>query len=213
MYSKVEVAGAITPFLVIADADNSATFDGLDQDSLYLWGAQMEVGNYPTSYISNAGATTVTRGYDQLRYKGDDGNIVDNGQGTLACDVYYPDRIWTDNAILIIMTDGGVLTDSVYLYNAYNSYAKIVTAASGLSAGLVTSTTDIVDGTVREVRATWATNNLRLYVNGTAEGATDTDCGIPNELDRIDVGQGHTANQQTNGLLSNIKIYPRKKEE
>ena len=49
-------AGALPFFVMVMDADNSTSFNGLDQDSLYLWGAQVRrAALTPDAYIVTEG--------------------------------------------------------------------------------------------------------------------------------------------------------------
>ena len=49
----------------LSNADNVTSFIGSGTDNIYIWGAQVEAGSYPTSYIPNygtaAGVTRVSR--------------------------------------------------------------------------------------------------------------------------------------------------------
>lgn len=60
-------ASDTTVAILVGSADNTAVFDGLNQDSIYIFGAQLETGNYPSSYIPTT-TTAVTRTADSLRY-------------------------------------------------------------------------------------------------------------------------------------------------
>jgi len=60
------ITGVQGATIYIGEADNDITFDGLDQDSLYLWGTQFEESPFATSYIPTPTNAAVTRTADDL---------------------------------------------------------------------------------------------------------------------------------------------------
>jgi hypothetical protein len=195
----------------IAEGDEDPIFDGLSQNSLYVFGAQVEAGNYPTSYIETPNGATATRLKDQLRYEGlaNLGGVGSNQQGALACKALLP-NIDTPAAYLITLSDGGAAADRVLLRgNAAGDTIGALTAATGGNGGLVNSTTQISSNVVRSIAAQYKKNHLSLIIDGASEGTVDTTVDIPDDLDRIDIGQSWTAGEQLNGIISDIRIYPR----
>ena len=58
------------PFVVVpVTADNTTSFNGDGNAGVYIWGAQLEQGSFPTSYIPTSGST-VTRNNDITVIKG-----------------------------------------------------------------------------------------------------------------------------------------------
>jgi len=204
-YVKVGTGG-VAHYIFVATGNGNSAFDGLDQDSIYLWGAQLEAGSYPSSYIPNSGTGTVTRNGDQLRYKGDDGNITNNGMGTIKCDV-LKSFSGTDSR-LFGFNDGGAAADSIIAQDQAGKL-RVLTAASGGDAGAVynASGISIGDDEIHSIKVAWKTDNLKSFVDGTIEG-TDTDADMPDDLDRILVGASSTTDQ-FNGLIRNVRIYDR----
>jgi len=78
--------------------------------------------------------------------------------------------------------------------------------ATGENAGDTTGTTDVADGVVHSARVTWETDNLKLYVDGTQEGSTDVDCGVPDNIDEIDIGS-YGGISHTKAIISDLKIW------
>jgi len=196
-------------YIDIAEADNDVTFDGLDQDSLYIWGAQVEAStDYPTSYIATSGAIA-TRNADVLYYKGDDGNVANNQRGTMECETLLSNYDNTIASYVMGMSDGGVLNDVLLLRYESDEAMTLIGYNGGTpnTPYITDATTDIIDGDKHKLRATWKVNSAKLYVDGVIDGTEDTDCSIADDLDRFHVGTDWTGSQQTNGLLRDIRIW------
>lgn len=190
----------------VAASNGNPTFDGLNQDSLYIWGAQLEVGTYATSLILSAGAPT-TRNADILYFKGDDGNVADS-QGTVECKIMAPNIDIAADAYCFSLSDGGSSSDMVGLYLDTTDVAEVESAASGGNAGLVTGSTALDDGDQHTLRVRYETDNLdKVLVDTVEEGTADTSVDIPDDIDRIHIGTDEAGANQLNGLVSDVKIY------
>jgi hypothetical protein len=183
----------------VADNDDTFAGDGLTVNT-YFWGAQLELGDYMTSYIPTTIAA-VTRNADVLRFKGDDGNLGGVGseeQGTISFDVLLPDY---DNAVLdlIELSDGGSGADSIIVTVDVNDDLNVATAATAGNAGSVSVSGDVTDNVIHKLRTRYITDNLNASDDDT-KGTPDTSCDMPDDLDRIDIGA-------SKGLISNLKLH------
>lgn len=194
-------------YVYLADADWNTTFTGLDQDSIAIWGAQGVVGNYAGSYIKTDGSTE-TRGADELYYKGDDGNVAPLGQCMIHAQTLLPDYDATTDTFILEVNDGGSSADRLAVYHGSAEAPYGVTSASGGNAGATGGTPDIVDNEVHSVILRAKENSLKIAVDGTNQGTEDTECDMPNDLDRICIGMDGSSSKQCNGLVANFVIKP-----
>jgi hypothetical protein len=61
-------ANTLSYYLYVAEADTDPTFDGQNQDSVFIYGPQLETGTFPTSYIPRVDATAASRSGDLFHF-------------------------------------------------------------------------------------------------------------------------------------------------
>ena len=89
--SNTSAAGSVQIFTQSVESVTGSlqtTYQGDGSSGIYVWGAQVETGSYPTSYIPTYGSGAVTRNFDQafsdqFQSKG----IISSTQGTIFFDV------------------------------------------------------------------------------------------------------------------------------
>lgn len=89
-------------FIALSDAAGNLTYTGTGDRGIYIWGAQLEVGAYPTSYIPTAGST-VTRVTEDCVISAGVNNIAPITGYTLFWDFSFVDDI---AASRLAITDG-----------------------------------------------------------------------------------------------------------
>lgn len=102
-----------------------------------------------------------------------------------------PDFTPATQHTLLCLSDGGATTDQIWVYIDTDSRVKVATAISAGDAGAVEVVSDVLDGNIHELLATWQEDKLRVYVDGTA-GADDVAVDIPTGLDRLYIGSDGT---------------------
>lgn len=136
-----------------------STFNG---DS-YIWGAQLEQGSYPTSYIPTSGSA-VTRTADFVS-GGGDANLFNDSEGTLFVEAKVPDNNTT--GVSVINISDGTLANRVLLQwgGALNRLRTYVVVANSTQTLIETNSYN-TEGYLK-IAVRYKTNDVAFYVNGT----------------------------------------------
>jgi len=142
-----------------------ATFSGNGSSGIYLWGAQLEAGAYPTSYIPTV-ASTVTRNGD-VSNKSGISDLIGQTEGTIYIE-YAPltlSIIAGSNIISIKSTDN---TNSVTLFlDVYADFPHFTIAIFKNSVGNYYSPfVSIPNLNFRKLAFVYKSNSISLFENG-----------------------------------------------
>ena len=171
----------VTTLLTALYATNTDGVTSSVSSSIFLWGAQLEVGAFPTSYIPTT-TTALTRAADvaSVNTLSPWYNAV---EGTLYAEVVYLGQlIGTAAATNVIQFSDGTVANRIDVrvvrdptspqLDAFVATASVTQMDSaGFQPGVV--------GTTYKRALAYATNNAQHCVNGTLDGATDTSITVP----------------------------------
>jgi len=151
--------GQSTFSLIQSSTDvRNPSFNALN-NSVYIWGAQLEQGSYPTSYIPNHSGGSVTRGVDVISK--DLTSVINNNQMTMFVDVKSLTSITT-----IIAADG--FGDLRWYHQAGNRFRFYkMDDADWITNSFVVNDGDKIALTITDTQA-------KLFVNGAQVGTTFT---------------------------------------
>jgi hypothetical protein len=192
-------------FLVNGGTD---TYTGDGTSGLYIWGAQLEAGAFPTSYIPTV-ASQVTRSADAASMTGANfSSWYRQGEGTL---------FWDGSGVnafgrsMLSISDNTTSNRIRMVWTTSNGRAintEIVT--SGTFQGSVpSSVSTITTGQQYKLSFAYNTNDLAGSRDGGAVG-TDTSALIP-VVDRMFIGAGPTgAFEYFGGHIRTISFYPKR---
>lgn len=183
-------------FVGMLDDSSNTSYDGATDKEVLFWGAQVEAGAFPTSYIATTTAA-VARSADFLSY--DDDTVVEDAAGSIYLE-YTP--LWNDgdgvSAVLVNITDAlaGVLHIS----------SDTLTISDGTNTATHTQT--FVRGTTYKIAARWdsSSNEIQLIVNGSAGTAGTYDGAFPRTAGTLYVASDSTGNH-ANGNVRELKIW------
>jgi hypothetical protein len=171
----------------------------------HLWQAQLEEGYLEvTSDIETPGAAVVTRLADELRLTGlaNLGGAGSELQGAIVVDVLSRQTV---QGRILTITDGGSTAERINLYTSSGLYYAII--ASGGGSQNSNSTIAVDDGEVHRLGFAWTEGVQELWVDGVLK-ISEAPNGVPDDLDRIDVGQGWAGTQQF-GMLRRLQVFRR----
>jgi len=168
---------------------------------VYAFGAQVEQGSYPTSYIK-------TEGYIETRLKdecinGGSSSLFDIIEGTFFVDV-TPFKASTFSRISL--SNGTSDEEIIYLFRNNNSQVTIISENSGVSQ--VSYTANITFDTRNKLAFTFKNNEFKFYVNGSLEH-TDTSGTITEDLNALYFAGNNGTFNFFQGKVHDTRVYDR----
>jgi hypothetical protein len=211
LWGTILSAGTIGTISIFPSASNgNANFAGgtvgATTVNLYVWGAQTEIGIYPSSYIPTTTGAVIRTADSALRFAAG-GNIgsEDMMRGSATFKLLMKSRP-TATRNLLSISDGGSSADEIKVDVLTDGTLVATSAASGGNAGSAACALDVCDNKIYLVGVHWQNNHLNLHVKniytGTVtNGNADTDCAMPDDLDRIELGV------QEYGLTGDLALF------
>ena len=149
-------------FMFLPDANSS--FNRVTSQSVYAWGAQLEAGSYPTSYIPTTSAS-VTRNADVISKTGIS-SLIGQTEGVIysefTCDFKNP-----SGAIPIYLRGsggGGTYSYSTYVQMGASNF-NVLVFSNGVAQLSLNSGT-LTEGQMVKMAFAYKANDFVLYING-----------------------------------------------
>ena len=175
--------------------------------NIYAWGAQVETGAFPTSYIPTSGST-VTRAADvaslpveRFAYNDTKGSVVVSAR---------PLQVGEPSGSQALLEIGTADRSQIYLFARLSGTSQSRFLANNGSSQADLRSSDFVGGSLSKMSAGWAVNNFAMSMDGGAAlvdtaGAVMTGCTI--------MGIGTLAIPSSNflnGHIKQIQYYPKR---
>lgn len=195
-------AGGGGLYLHAHNASSLGTFAGDGTGGIYLWGAQLERGAVPTSYIATA-ASTVTRAADHFIVPG--GTWLNTVQGTLQAEAR--NGLYTNVAGLVSLRNSAlVANDRVSIIRTASTSIEIQVRDANVSQ-FQTNVTTLGHNQTNKVNLAYIANNFRGAANGTLS-APDSSGTVPGTLNEMIIGGWAGSTAYFNGHIRSITYYP-----
>jgi hypothetical protein len=168
--------------------------------SVYLWGAQLEVGSNATSYIPTV-ASSVTRNADVISKTGI-ADLIGQTEGTIFVDLYSP----FDGTSKEISLSDGTLSNriSIGFLNQVNRFT-IQVIKNNITQ--VSNTFVSVNQNIRnKIVLSYEQNNYKLYINGVLSYSDTLAETFTNELLNLQLNRGISQNQYF-GEINSVALW------
>jgi hypothetical protein len=192
----------------VCHGGGNCSYDGTSGEYSGFWGVQAEPATgtgLPSSQIPTP-TDAVTRNADALKWA-----YAGTAAGTLVANILCPSTDLAADKGLLSLSDG-TADERLSLFYAAAGDVVVWTGYDGGDAQFaVTGTTDVWDGAVHQIKATWSTTSNKLWVSTgagalTAEGDEDTSATMPTTT-TLYTGLYDGTAQPTGCLLWGVKLY------
>jgi hypothetical protein len=194
-FGASSLAGGLNIIPVISGTTTSYTGDGFS--GIYIWGAQLEVGAFATSYIPTV-AATVTRNADAASMTG--ANFTSwyrADEGTLYVDSTFPQGVFAPTAELyqsatynIVIRANGTNTQGLVLENNNAQFVSNIANTSPFKAALA-----------------YKTNDAAFSLNASSP-STDTSVILPGGITSLEIGRRGAQDRYMGNTIKKIAFYP-----
>ena len=182
-------------------SDSDGSYIGNPSKNVFIWGAQVEAGNYRTSYIPNHGVSGgVTRLADVCNNSGSAQDFSESG--VLYAEISALANDLTERRITI--SDGTTSNRVAIEYTLSSNQIKgRVVSSSSTSANMNFTASSIVD--FSKIAISYKQNEFNLWVNAT-KVATDTSGNAPIGLNKISFDNG-TGSNAFHGNVRELQVF------
>ena len=165
----------------------------------YIYGAQLEQGSYPTSYIPTSGSV-VTRVQDVCNNGGNE-QVINSTEGVLYAEISAFEG--SDDPFAISLSDG---SSSNRIFLSLRTPESIYRAYSSGGGDINFEGLDVTS--LSKVAVRYSLNNFSLWVNGIKRGETLTYAGIPsNTLNNLSFDRNGIGELYFRGNVKDVKLY------
>ena len=157
--------------------NSTGIFAGNNNDGIYLFGAQVEQGGYPTSYIKTTGSS-VTR-LNDICINGGNADLFDISEGTFFVDV-TPFKVGANHRITLSNNTSN--EEIIFYFLASDTGVSVVSEHNGSIQ--FSHNENIIFDTRNKLAFTFKNDEFKLYINGSLKH-TDTNGDIATGLNSL----------------------------
>jgi len=171
-------------------------------DIIEIWGSQLEIGAYSTSYIPTT-TSTVTRNQDLASVSGVS-SLIGQTEGVIFVESATLANDLTQRAISI--SDGTSDNRLIIFYNLLSNQILIFGAANGtnFASGIFYTVTD--ETQFAKIAIRYKVNDFTLWVNGTKRGTDLTSQALPLSFNRFAFDSG-SGGSNLFGKVKSAQLY------
>jgi hypothetical protein len=200
--TPVGVTATDTQLYIALHDGTSTSYTGDNTSGAYIWGAQLEAGAFPTSYIPTTSAA-VTRSADSAVVT-PISSFYNQSEGTLFAEAIVRPRAVNIASITQDATEDNRLT----LYTASTRTMRWFVNTAGVTE-YNSESSAIEDGAVGKIAGAYKSNDVISATNGVLASG-DTSITLPSSLTHFFIGRTATTFPPLNGHIRKIAYWPRR---
>jgi len=184
-------------YLSAANGSSTANIVG----GAYIWGAQLEAGSYPTSYILTSGGS-VTRNGDVFTRDGI-GSLINDSEGVLFVEMAALSDDNTDRRLSL--NDGSANNEIRIGYSRFTGNIISEVASGGITQNINWGATGVTQTNNNKFALSWGNGTLKFYVNGSQ---TNIETGItsPVGLNTLKFSKGNDIEEMF-AKVKQLQVY------
>lgn len=144
-----------------AGRDGTTAFDG----SVFIFGAQLEEGSYPTSYIQTEGST-VTRLKDECK-NGGNADLFNDSEGVVFLDLQGLADVDATNRYITL--SDGTATNSIMIQYRNSGDLRLYNGGTGSANLILSIAADLTERKKIAIQYGTTANNYKAYINGASQ--------------------------------------------
>ena len=191
---------------LVSNTTNSSVYTGNGTSGIYVWGAQLEQGSFPTSYIPTT-ASTVTRSADNAQMTGTNfSSWYNQSEGTLYADLRNYNSSSTGNFGISI----GSAFNNYFAFPYINSLGQLVNDVYWRETGSSARTLDLPTGGSGGKYAISYKNIQSFfgYLNGSSGIVGNPPYPTQSGYNQLYIGRSHFSSTNQNFYLRRLTYYP-----
>ena len=209
LFSSNTVSGTATFYMEITDDSGQRQYTGDGTSGIYLWGAQLEAGSYPTSYIPTT-TTTVTRAADVSTSALGVDSWYNQSEGTIFADAQTPYPVASGKFPSMLTISDGTTNDN----NFRLMFLTENLAAANVKNNNINATPNYMSPLSgvrrRKISLAAADNDAFGVTNGTLTSPKVNDILLPRNHTKAVIG-GNLSYDSMNGTIRRIAYFPTRK--
>jgi len=172
----------------------------------FIWGAQLEAGAFPTSYIATTSAQ-VTRSADAASMTGTNfSSWYNQGEGAVYVEQFYNSLLPAASFTNILSISDNSTNNRLILYSSNATQVDAVVQTNGSTQAQFYKPNVLSAGNSVKLALSYEANNFAFTANG---AAVDTDnSGVVPSVDRVFFEAGAIGTAQGNRYLRKVSYYP-----
>jgi hypothetical protein len=179
-----------------------AQFFGTTSESVYIYGTQLEVGAYASSYIPTLGAS-VTRVADAASKTGIS-SLIGQTEGTLFAEIQRTGAS-ASNQVIFALTDG-TSNNRIRVLTTTDTRLRFLCQLNGGSVQYDFTTTSLTFGATNKIAFAYKSGDIAVYLDGTQLNTSSNSLTISSTLIDLDLNGAAQATRHAQALLFKTRL-------